>query len=47
MGVSKKSVEKVFPNPNPRDPDPMYIEKRKRKDFKHKFGPILGWKYKK
>lgn len=46
-GLTKRSHEKVSPNPNPRDPNPMYIEKRKRTDFKHKFGPDLGWKYKK
>ena len=43
-GVSKRSSEKVSPNPNPKDPNPMYIEKRKRADYRHKFGEKLNWK---
>lgn len=42
--MSKKS-EKVYPNPNPKDPKPMYIEKRKRADYRNKFGPKLPWKF--
>ncbi len=45
-GLTKRGYEKVSPNPNPKDPKPMYIEKRKRVDFKDKFTTILPWKYK-
>ncbi len=37
--------EKVYPNPNPKDPKPMYIGKRERHDEKNKFGEKLPWKY--
>ncbi len=43
--LTKKGYEKVFPNPNPKDNKPMYIEKRKRIDYKIKFGPILPWNF--
>lgn len=36
--------EKVSPNPNPKDPKPMYIGKRERHDEKNKFGEKLPWK---
>ena len=39
--------EKVSPNPNPKDPDPMYIVKRIRHDKKSYFRERLPWKYKK
>ncbi len=42
---TKRGYEKVYPNPNPKDSRPMYIEKKKRVDFKRKFGPILPWNY--
>lgn len=34
--------EKVYPNPNPLDPKPMFIVKRKRHDKKKNFSE---WKY--
>ena len=34
--------EKVFPNPNKRDKEPMYIAKRIRHDKKDNFS---SWKY--
>ena len=38
--------EKVYPNPNPSDPEPMYIGKRTRHDEKKHFDPKpLPWKY--
>ena len=38
--------EKVYPNPDPKDPDPMYIGKRVRHDAKENFHPKpLPWKY--
>lgn len=38
--------EKVFPNPNPNDPEPMYIGKRVRHDKKERFEKQpLPWKY--
>lgn len=37
--------EKVSPNPNTRDPRPMYITKRVRHDEKKYFGEKLPWKY--
>ena len=38
--------EKVDPNPDPNDPDPMYIGKRVRHDEKENFEPKpLPWKY--
>ena len=43
--LTTKTYEKVFPNPNPKDPRPMYIEKRKRADYKKQFGPKLPWKW--
>ncbi len=42
----KRTNEKVYPNPDPRDPDPMYIGKRIRHDDKENFEPKpLPWKY--
>ncbi|MCD7728681.1 MAG: hypothetical protein LUI60_02050 [Clostridia bacterium] len=39
--------EKVFPNPNPNDKEPMYIAKRVRHDDKDNFSNNpLSWKYK-
>lgn len=46
-GVTNKGYKKIFPNPNPRDKEPMYVENKKRVDFKEKFGPKLPWKYNK
>ena len=41
-----KLNEQVFPNPNPRDPEPMYIVKRVRHDKKKFFSDKqLPWKY--
>lgn len=37
--------EKVEPNPNPKDPRPMYIGKRVRHDEKKNFGEKYPWKY--
>jgi hypothetical protein len=37
--------EKVYPNPNPRDPAPMYIVNRQRHDSKKRFGSRYPWKY--
>ena len=38
--------EIVYPNPNPKDPEPMYIAKRKRHDKKTKFeDKPLPWQY--
>ncbi len=40
--------ERVFPNPDPRDKEPMYIGTRVRHDSKEKFEPKpLPWIYKK
>ena len=40
--------EKVYPNPNPKDKEPMYIGKRVRHDIKTRFeSKPLPWKYKK
>ena len=42
----KRSNEKVFPNPDPSDKEPMYIGKRVRHDKKTNFeNKILPWKY--
>ena len=42
----KRTNEKVYPNPDPCDPDPMYIGKRIRHDDKENFEPKpLPWKY--
>ena len=42
----KRTNEKVFPNPNPKDPKPMYIGKRVRHDKKKYFDKQpLPWKY--
>ena len=41
----KKRNEKVYPNPNPKDKNPMYIGKRVRHDNKKFFGKKLPWKY--
>ena len=43
----KRSNEKVYPNPNPKDKDPMYIGKRVKHDKKNTFGKKLPWIYKK
>ena len=43
----KRTNEKVYPNPNPKDKDPMYIGKRIKHDKKKFFGGILPWIYKK
>ena len=38
--------ERIFPNPNPKDPDPMYIGKRVKHDNKENFNNTpLPWKY--
>ena len=38
--------EKVYPNPNPKDKNPMYIAKRVRHDSKSRFEKYpLPWKY--
>lgn len=37
--------EKVEPNPDPTDKDPMYIVKRTRHDKKKYFGKKYPWKY--
>lgn len=37
--------EKVSPNPNRYDKEPMYIAKRVRHDRKGAFGEKLPWKY--
>ena len=39
--------EKVYPNPNKRDKEPMYIAKRVRHDKKKYFGKKYPWKYRK
>lgn len=40
--------EMVYPNPDPKDPDPMYIAKRVRHDLKDNFeNTPLPWKYQK
>ena len=36
--------KKVYPNPDPKDPNPMYIVKRQRHDKKKHFGKRLPWK---
>ena len=42
----KRRNEKVFPNPDPKDKNPMYIGKRERHDLKGNFEKqILPWKY--
>ncbi|MBR1746754.1 MAG: hypothetical protein IJ735_00910 [Clostridia bacterium] len=43
----KRSNEKVYPNPNPKDKNPMYIGKRVKHDKKNAFGGKLPWIYKK
>ena len=40
-----RTNEKVYPNPNPKDPKPMCITKRTRHDKKINFGKIYPWKY--
>lgn len=41
-----RNNEKVYPNPNPRDGNPMYIGKRVRHDKKKFFSKtVLPWKY--
>jgi len=39
--------EKVYPNPNPADKEPMHIAKRVRHDEKQYFPKKYSWKYKK
>ena len=42
----KRRNEKVFPNPDPSDKNPMYIGKRVRHDKKRNFeDKALPWKY--
>ena len=42
----KRNNERVFPNPNPHDTQPMYIGKRIRHDKKSAFeSQVLPWKY--
>ena len=42
----KRTNEKVYPNPNPKDSEPMYIGKRVRYDKKKYFEKKpLPWKY--
>ena len=43
----KKRNEKVYPYPNPKDKNPMYITKRVRHDKKVNFGKKYPWSYKK
>lgn len=43
--MTQRGYEVVKPNPNPKDPDPMYIENKKRVDYKEKFGKRLPWEY--
>ena len=43
-GLTKRGFSVITPNPDPKDKKPMFIENRRRKDFKHKFGPRLPWK---
>lgn len=45
--LTTRGYEKVYPNPNPKDARPMFIEKRKRADLKERFSKILPWNYKK
>ncbi len=41
-----RTNEKVYPNPNPKDPKPMHIGKRVRHDDKENFEELpLPWKY--
>ena len=42
--LTTRSYDKISPNPNPKDDRPMFIEKRKRVDYKKNFGPKLLWK---
>lgn len=42
----RHSNEKISPNPNPKDKNPMYIAKRVRHDKKQNFNETpLPWKY--
>lgn len=42
----ERTNERVYPNPNPKDPTPMYIGKRIRHDDKGNFEERpLPWKY--
>ncbi len=41
--ITKRGVDIIDPNPNPKDQKPMYIEKKKRVDYKKKFGDKLPW----
>lgn len=41
-----KRNERVYPNPNPKDKNPMYIGTRVRHDKKYNFRKdVLPWKY--
>ena len=41
-----RTNEKVYPNPDPKDPEPMYIGKRVRHDEKKNFENVpLPWRY--
>ena len=42
----KRTNEMVYPNPDPKDPEPMYIGKRVRHDKKNNFeNQPLPWRY--
>ena len=43
--MTHKGYEVISPNPNPKDTAPMYVENKKRADYKKNFGKILPWKY--
>ncbi len=43
-GLTKRGFDVLSPNPDPKDDRPMFVEKRKRKDYKFKFGPKLPWR---
>ena len=44
--TKKKDYEEILPNPDPSDPNPMYIGKRVRHDSKSRFEKDpLPWKY--
>ena len=44
-GLTKGGFTTVSPNPNPKDKNPMYIENKKRVDYKIKFSKKLPWKF--
>ncbi len=43
--LTHKGYEVIFPNPNPKDTSAMYVENKKRVDFKKNFSKILPWKF--